>query len=538
VESVNDKYYFDEKAADTAVNFIEKYCHHISGKWANPRNPDGSPRDTRIKLADWQRDEIIRPLFGWRVKETGARKYTTLYVEIPKKNGKSALSACIELIFLYIDQEQGSELYIACPVSKDQAASLLLEPARAMIEKSPTLRKRARIMGTRNYTKSILVGDTFLKPLTRDAAASEGIKPQAAFIDETHVFKDAGVIENLEKSMIIRQQPLVCYTTTAGDNMVGVGYQKSQYYKGVKEGKIDDPSALVVVYGAEPDDDPFDERVWENANPMWNISINKDQFRKEAEKAKQSAASLNAFKRYHLNIWTGATESWIPDHEWQESVWDVDDEYLKELPCYGGLDLGATSDASAFTLLFLDGEHFISKNWFWLPEEQAGVGAQDQNQFYLDWVRDGYIIETPGKDIDQAYIIKKMLEVIEKYNVLGIGYDPYQATSLGATIVKEGYEGLFAVRTGYRTISEPTRKMHDLVRAHKFNHLNNPVLRWMVGNVVLKMDDNGNIKPDRGKRRHKIDGVLSNLYALTLKMEKDKEEEMGSYLDDHEPIVF
>ena len=534
----DSKYYFDDKAADTAVNFIEKYCHHIAGEWANPRNPDGTPRDTRIKLADWQRDEIIRPLFGWRVKETGARKYTTLYVEIPKKNGKSALSACIELIFLYIDQEPGSELYIACPVSKDQAASLLLEPARAMIEKSPKLSSAARIMGTKNYTKSILVGDTFLKPLTRDAAASEGIKPQAAFIDETHVFKDAGVIENLEKSMIIRQQPLVCYTTTAGDNMVGVGYQKSQYYKDVKAGKIDDPSALVVIYGAEPDDDPFDEKVWEKANPMWNISINQDQFRKEAEKAKQSAASLNAFKRYHLNIWTGAIEAWIPDHEWQESVWDVDEEYLQGLECYGGLDLGATSDVSAFTLLFVDGDRYISKNWFWLPEQQADISAQDQNRFYLDWVRDGFIKETPGRVTDYDFIVNKMLETAKEYNVLGIGYDPYQATSVGSKMLKEGYEGLFAVRTGYRTISEPTKKMHDLVRSGKFNHLNNPVLRWMVGNVVLKMDDNGNIKPDRGKRRHKIDGVLSNLYALTLKMEKDKEEEEGSYLDDNEPIVF
>jgi len=538
VETLDEPYYFDERAADIAVKFIESHCHHISGEWAEPFDEYGNRRDTRLKLAEWQKEEIIRPLFGWKRKDNHKRRYTTLYVEIPKKNGKSALAACIEALFLYLDDEPGSELYIACPVSKDQAASLLLEPLRAMIEKSPKLREKARIMGTKRYTKSIIVGDTFIRPLTRDAASSEGYKPQGAFIDETHVFKDAGVIENLEKSMIIRKQPLVCYTTTAGSDMAGVGYQKSQYYKNVKAGKVDDPSALVVIYGADVEDDPFDEETWRKANPMWDISINQDQFRKEAEKAKQSAASLNSFKRYHLNIWTGSEEAWIADHEWVESSWDVKDSYLKTLPCYGGLDLGSTSDISAFTLLFLDGDRYISKNFFWLPEEQGDFSAQERNQYYLDWVRDGYIVETLGKVTDYDFIVNQMLKSVEEYNVVGIGYDPWQATSIGKKMLDEGYEELYAIRTGYRTISEPTKKMHDLAREGKFNHLDNPVLRWMVGNVVLKMDDNGNIKPDRGKKRHKIDGVLSNLYALTLKMEKDKEDEGGSYADSNEVIVI
>jgi phage terminase large subunit-like protein len=536
--SQTDKYYFDEKAADNVVKFIERHCRHIAGKWANPRDDDGRPRDTRVKLAEWQKEQIIRPLFGCKVKATGKRRYTTLYVEIPKKNGKSFLSAAIELVFLFLDKEPGAELYIACPVSKDQAASLLLEPCRAMIEKDPSLKKKARIMGTKNYTKSILTDNAFLKPLTRDAAASEGIKPQAAFIDETHVFKDGGVIENLEKSMIIREQPLVCYTTTAGDDMGGVGYEKHEYYKKVREGVIEDDSALVVIYGADPDDDPFDEETWKRANPMWDISINQDQFRKEAAKAMESAASLNAFKRYHLNIWTSSHSAYIADPQWVDSVWDVDTESLKGQECIIGIDLGVTTDTTAICAHFWDGDRCTSLNWFFLPENQGHESMKDRIHLYDQWVQDGFIEVMPGSSRSDRILLQRLLEIIELYDVQFVTYDPYQATHLMNMLMEEGYPEaqINSCRSGALTLSEPTDQLLQMVQRKEFNHLGNPVLRWMNSNVVIKTHG-GNMYPTKDKGRHKIDGILANLYALYTKLEMDKHGGGKSYLEETDGIL-
>lgn len=536
----NEKYYFDQEAADNAVRFIETNCHHVAGKWAAKYDRQGNRQDTRIKLAEWQKEEIIRPLFGWKRKDNDLRRYTTLYVEIPKKNGKTLLIACIELIFLLLDREPGSELYIACPVSRDQAASLLLEPVRAMIDANPRLGKFCRVMGTRNYTKTILTDNAFLKPLTSDAKASEGIKPQAGFVDETHVFKDAGVLDNLEKSMIMREQPLICYTTTAGNDLGSIGYEKHEYYKNVKNGVIEDDSALVVMYSADPKDDPFSEDTWRKANPMWDISINKDQFLKEVKKAKESPTALNSFKRYHLNIWTNSKEAFVTDDVWQQAYEEIDEKKLFEMDCILGFDLGATSDITAISAQFWDGEKCISRTHYYLPEMQSDHSIKDRVRYYDKWVAEGYVEEMIGTTRDDDVIVAVLLELVEKYKVVGIGYDPYQATNIANKLRQSGFDEnkIWSIRTGAKSISEPMRIFQDMIINRKFNHLKDPVLRWMNSNLSVKIDQNNNMIPDRSGRRHKIDGILSNLYALALKLEMDKQDPGETYLQEGELWVM
>ena len=115
-----DNYHFDEEAADRAVNFIEKFCSHVKGELG------GKP----FLLEDWQKNDIIRPLFGWK-KADGRRKYRTCYVEIPRKNGKSNLSAAIALYMLFADGEPGAEV-ISAAGDRNQA-NIVFSIAQEMI---------------------------------------------------------------------------------------------------------------------------------------------------------------------------------------------------------------------------------------------------------------------------------------------------------------------------------------------------------------------------------------------------------------------
>lgn len=531
-----DKYYFDERSAQVAVDFIENECNHTTGKWASKFDRDGKPQSTLIKLADWQKHEIVRPLFGWKDKQTGYRKYTELYVEVAKKNAKSTLAACLQNIFLFIDPEKGSEIYAACPSSKEQAAALLMEPCRQMIDANPKLKEKARIYGTPNNTKSILVGKTIFKPMTSSPDAGEGVKPQAGFMDETHVFKDGRVASHLEKGPITRDQSLVCYTTTAGSDTTGFGYEKSEYYKKVANGVIENESALVCIYCADKGDDPFIESTWKKGNPMWDISINQKYFRGLAEKAKHSAAELNSFKRYHLNIWTNSKDVWIPDHELTADQEKIDWYEFEGCECYGGLDLSSSRDITALTLMFRRDEKYYSFNLFWLPKDKKSDEVS-KRRMYPQWIKDGLLLETPGNIIDYDRVREDINYLKELYNIKGIFYDPYNKAQIIPKMIEEDGHTMIEHRQGTISMNTPMMFLDAMVAKRAFKFDNNPILRWMFSNVTVHTDSSGNIKVDRKERStEKNDGVITNIMAMSGWVEEP--EEQGSYLEDGELMIL
>jgi phage terminase large subunit-like protein len=513
-----DKYFFDEKAADSAVRYIETQIRHVKGELAGEL----------IKLEEWQKNEIIKPLFGWKDKETGLRKYNSAYIEIPKKSGKSFLAACMAAIFLDIEPEGGSEV-VGVAWGRKQA-SLVFDATKEVIKKSPRLKKRCEI-----FKNSILVQDDqrglcTYKILSKEAGGEDGINPQLAIIDELHVHKNNEVLEMVEKSMGARRQPLSFVITTAGSDLYGIGRQRHEYARDVTLGKIQDENMLVCIYCADLEDDPFAEATWKKANPNYGVSVYKHSYEREAKKAVVSPASLNSFKRYYLNIWTQSKTAWIPDHVWKASQWELVED-LEGRECYAGLDLSSRSDITALTLLFpLDGGRYVSKNWFWLPEDK-GQGAIEENKNiqYLQWIKDEYIVETPGNTIDYEFILFELAELRQKYDIKVIAYDEWNSSHI-APQLHEMNMALQPFRQGYKSMNLPTKELEKLIMDKKFNHLGNPVLQWMAGNAVIQSDPAGNIKviKDVKSKNKKVDGIISNVMALGMALAEQVDE---SYLN-------
>ncbi len=527
-------YRYDEKAAEAAVGFIETYVRHVKGEWEGQL----------IKLEDWQKDEIIRPLFGWKDQD-GLRKYRRVYIELPRKNAKSFLAACVIILILFVDDEPGMEIYGAA-ASKDQAR-IVFEVVRQIIQKDPILRSQCNIL-----KNSIMVGEKFYQAVSKDSHTQHGYNAHVAVVDELHAHKDGDLLEVLETSMGSRRQPLTFIITTAGDSLTSVCRDNHNHAKKVLRGLIKDERLLPVIYAADENDDPFDEEVWKKANPMYGISVKPDYIKAQADRAKQSAGFLNVFKRLHLNIWTNTRDAWILDHVWdasgmklpkrknrEQSQEEIDFlDSLRGATCYGGLDLALSSDISALTLLFpLEDENFVSLNWFWLPEEQSDYSVNTSNRDYPEWVYDGYIVETYGNVTDFKFIIAKIIELSSIYNLVGVGYDPAHASAMAVELTESGVE-LFKHRSGFVSANEPFEMMTRLVTAKKFNHLNNPVLAWMASNVRVVHDSNGNSKPDRKLRTEKIDGILSNMYALMSYQFVNANGTGATYLTNSEGEIF
>lgn len=527
----DDKYYFDNHAADSAVKFIESYIRHVKGDKAGQL----------IVLEDWQKN-IIKQIFGWKNKETGLRRYRKAYIEIPRKNGKSFLAACIILVMLFLDKEMGSEIYGAAG-SRSQAR-IIFEVVRQIIEKEPRLDKRCDI-----FKNSIIVKtkntESFYQTVSSESGPQHGFNAQCIVVDELHVHKNGKLLETLKTSMGSRSQPLLFMITTAGTDINSICKEWHDYAQKIIKDPSKDERLLALIYGADSKDDPFDEATWAKANPNYLISVKKEYLEEQATEAKHSAAFLNTFKTLHLGIWTNVRNAWIHDLVYDDAGTKFPDrengipskkeaefiENLKGMKCYGGLDLALTSDISAFSLIFYVDDKFISLNWFWLPEEQGAYSANTNNREYDSWVKDDYLVETHGATTDYGFIINKILEISEQYDLMGVGYDPAHASAMAVELDDKGII-LYKHRSGFVSVNEPFSTLTKLIIADEFDHLSNPVLAWMASNVRVVQDSNDNIKPDRSKRNEKIDGILSNIYALMTYQFIKSQGPVKSYLEE------
>jgi phage terminase large subunit-like protein len=489
---------FSEVAANKAVKFFERVLVHTQGEWA------GRP----FTLEPWQRDEIIRPLFG-TMNEDGTRQYRTAYVELPRKNGKSEIAAGIALYLLFGDGEEGAQVYGAA-ADKDQA-SIVFNVASEMVRRQPVLDRIAKRVDS---TKRILkpASGSFYRAIPADAAGSHGFNAHGVIFDELHVQPNRELWDVLTTSTGARRQPLVFAITTAGYDRHSICWELHEYATRILTGVVNDPRFFAYIRGAAPEDNWQDEAVWRKVNPALGAFRSLDEMRDLAKRASETPGLENTFRRLYLNQWTSQDTRWLSLAKWDACRGEMPD--LKGRPCYAGIDLSSTTDVSALALLFpLDGGEYAVKTWFWLPADNIEQRVRRDRVPYDVWARQGFIETTPGNVVDYAYIRERVGRLAEDYNIREAAYDPWNATQLILNLQEDGLT-MVPIRQGFASLAAPTKALETLVLGQKIRHDGNPVLRWMVDNVQVATDPAGNIKPDKGRSRERIDGVAAMIDAI------------------------
>ena len=514
------KYYYDEKTAEGFIYLFEKYITH-------PKGPlSGKP----FKLAEWQKEDIIRPLFGIKEIETGLRKHKVMYLQVPKKNGKTPLIAGIMLIVLMHLKDNGSRI-VSAASSRDQA-KFIYNDACEMIRNSTYLQKSFQI-----YKGSIVCGRKSYIPISADVKTNDGDGCEFVIIDELHRFKTRELVDLTASSQASKLEPIYIMITTAGSDTTSICYEKYEKAKQVNAGIIKDDRYLGVIYEADPNDDPYSEATWIKANPNYGVSVTKDFMAEAAAEAKRNASLRNSFLRLHLNIWTKIRSVWITDEVWKKNQPDLDISKLKGETCIASLDLSSVSDLTAFTLLFPPGKRdyypdkHLSFNWFWLPSEKGKDSADKNNQNYAKWLEDGFIEETEGNVIDYDYIHDRILDIMQDFSLKTFYYDPYNSTQIVAKLGENlGHEIMIKHRQGFVSMNEPTKTLEVLINKGSFYHGNNPVLRWCVSNSVLLNDTGGQlVKIGKNTYSQKIDGTITNIMAISGTI--GVQEQTGSWTD-------
>jgi len=492
-------YYFDEEAADRAVNFIEKFCTHVKGELAGKA----------FILEKWQKDDIVRPLFGWKDKETGLRKYRTCYVEIPRKNGKSNLAAALALYLMFADGEPGAEI-ISAAGDRGQA-NIVYHIAQEMIKNNKHLRSKAKVLRNTIEYKS-----SWYKSISAEAYTKHGLNCHGIIFDELHTQPNRELWDVLTTSVGARRQPLIISLTTAGHDRASICYEMHEYSEGVLNGSIEDDSFLPVLYKAEPDDDWTDPETWKKANPGYGSICNEAYFIDAVKKAKSNPSMINSFLRLHLNIWTSAETAWIPDDIYMKGDKPIPFDRLPSLPAYGGLDLASTQDLTAFALIFRDDEN----ECFYLLCHQFVNSVKAHNKKlaagvdYLNYEREGDITITPGNVTDYRIVKQYILDQCAKYDVQEIGYDPKFSTYIVAELTEEEIT-MQPMAQNITSMNGPTKEMEMEIMKGNVIHGGNKSLRWQFGCAIIYTDNNENKRVIKEQKENKkVDGVIASIIAL------------------------
>jgi phage terminase large subunit-like protein len=510
-------YHFDKDKASRVCRFIE-LLPHIKGEWA------GKP----IQLEPWQMF-ILTCVFGW-VDSAGRRRFRTAYTEIPRKNAKSTLSSGVGLYMLTADGEGGPEVYSAA-TTKDQA-KIVWQDAHRMAQKAKGLGAR---FGVSTSAHSIFTTDGgAFKALARDQGGNlDGLNVHCGIIDELHAHKTREVWDVIETATGARTQPLLWGITTAGFNRAGICYEQRTYVTKILQGVAKDDSYFGVIWTLDEEDDWANPSVWAKANPNWNVSVKPDDIERKARKAQEMTAAQNNFLTKHLNVWVNADTAWMDMKAWESCANpELSLQQFHGEEVWVALDLASKLDVAAKVYIFKKEEKYYLIPRFYLPEEAA---EQPEASHYAGWAKEGFLHLTDGNVTDQATIEEELRDDASRFTVVSMGYDPWQATYLATRLAGEGLP-VKEYRNTVQNMSEPMKQLEMLVKSGQLEHDGNPMMTWMISNVVAHVDAKENIFPRKEQPQNKIDGPVAAIMALGEII--TTEQESGSVYDDRGFLSF
>lgn len=522
-------YVLDEAAGTRACVFLE-LLPHIKGQWARPVYLDGRVQPGRLVLEDWQVFGVLQ-VFGWKHRETGLRRFRRWYEEVARKNAKSTKAAGILLYLLVADGEPGAHVYSAATTGEQ--AREVFDVARNMSLRLPEFQRRFAVDVGKH---DIVVADTAssCRPLNAEGSTLDGLNIHGAVVDELHAHKTRAVYDVLDSATGARSQPLIMMITTAGSDRAGICYEQRDYTIKVLDGTIEDENWFGAIFTLDEADDWRDPTTWRKSNPNLGVSVIRDDMEAAARKAMATPSAQAGFLTKRLNVWVNADSAWMDMQAWDRCAdRSLAVDRVKHLPCVAALDLASKVDVAAKVRMFHDVEadHYYLIPTFWLPERAIEVGANSQ---YDGWRRSGHLQVSDGEVIDFDAIEDDIRADAAALELVEVPYDPWQATQLAGHMLDEGVP-MVEYRQTVQNMSEPMKQFEALVLQGKLTHDGNPMMTWMISNVVCHRDAKDNVYPRKERHENKIDGPVAGIMGLGRLMSAAPEPDLDDFLSN--PVV-
>lgn len=497
-------YFFDPKAGDRPVRFIETFCRQAEGQIGAP-----------IRLDLWQK-AFVETLFGWKDKASGLRRYTEAMLEVGRKNGKTTLLAGIGLYMLVADGEGAAEIYSVA--TKHDQASKVFRAACNMRAQSPEIAAL-----TKKRRSDLYVPDTFsmFTPLGANADTLDGLNSHLVIVDEMHAIKGRQLYDVMKESQSSRRQPLMLEITTNGFERESIFDDQYEYAVRVIEGKTPEPvhSFLALLYELDEREEWLDEKAWVKANPGLGTIKRLDKLQELAKRAKAQPRFLPSLLCKEFNLKSVSEKAWLP-WEWIDNGLTFDRELVRDTYAIGGCDLSSTTDLTCATLLIRrpDDPMIYVLQMYFIPEERVReVEGKGFEAPYAIWRDRGLVTVCPGSMVDYHMVTQWFVETCAELeiNPLWICYDRALSGYWVPEMEAAGFE-MERTPQGPITWSQPMKEMGAHFEEKRVNYNANPVLRWCLSNTQAKsLNSKGiqSIQPVKISDNQRIDGMVSLLNA-------------------------
>lgn len=516
-------YYFNALAVEKVVDFIERFCRL------------SDPMGATFTLLPWQR-QIVTDVFGWKRRDNDERRFTHVYIEVPRKNGKTYFVAALVLYLLIADGTQAAEVYGAA-VTRDQSGRLYKSVSQ-MVNQSRFLAERLSPLPYKSEYHYAKGKGSVFKALSGESVGSHGRYPSAVVCDELHEWQGhraEDLYEALTSGFGNRKSPLVLHITTAGygsqPTLCKRLHEKAKLFA---EGNCEDETYYGVVYGAELDEVWTDEEVWKRANPSYELV--RKTLRREFAAASSEPSRENTFRRLYLNQWTQQQTRWLDLTKWDACCQDLKLDNFKGRDVLLGVDFSQIYDLTAIALLFPqeDSDHWIMFVRCYMPQKQIERRSKEDNVPYDQWANDKWLVPTlgvsQGLTIDYPTLVSEVETIAADCNVLAIGYDPSsQAVNVIPQLEDKGLDCL-PIYQSHNELSPPSREFEKRLTSGEITLQRNPCLRWQAGNVEVEWrgDKIKPVKPNArgsygGTARYKVDGIVAAIIAAQTCLLKYKE---------------
>lgn len=484
---------FREEKVDDVILFFSTLKHY-TGRHA------GKP----FILQPWQ-CFIVANVYGF-YKEDGTRLISTVYIEMARKQGKTAFASGLGLYHLLGDDEANAEVYLAAN-SKDQAKIAFEMCSKFVNGLDPKKKYLESFRDTIKFEKTL----SKMRVLAADDTKLDGFNASMYLIDEYHAAKNSRLKDVLQSSQGMRENPMAVTITTAGFDKLGVCYEMRTTCTEVLRGLKEDDSLFVAIYSLDEGDDWKDENVWIKSNPNLGVTVQPSYIKKEIRKAINSASEEVGVKTKNINMWCDTSTTWIPEHYILSNSKDISIEDFKDYDCYAGVDLSSTSDLTCVAFMFPVESKYFFKVKYYLPE--MALKEKRFKETYSEWRRQGLITITPGNVVDYDYILNDMMNTGNIVRIQLVAYDSWNATQFVINATDAGLP-MEPFSQALGNFNKPTKEMERLMLSGNAVIDNNVINRHCFRNVVMARDRNGNTKPSKQYEEKKIDGVIAMIEAL------------------------
>lgn len=518
--------WFDEQAADRFFKWSEIMRHYKGPEKGKP-----------IVLDDWQKF-IYGNAYGWKKVLNGGKtnlwRFNYIYVEIPRKNGKTTMAGVSASYDCAAVEDTGAEVY--CLATKEEQARLLYNDIAAFISGSPDLQEVFEILHGRNTIYSQQSNRTsFVKPLSADDKTHDGLNPIAAYCDEVHAWPDRKLWDVTEDAFGARANWHMVAITTSGSNRQGICYLEREHLTDILEERIVADNKFGVIYTVDDDEKTrwMDEKVWYKANPALGKGKMLQYMIDQAAKVKQMPSKKNTFLNKQLDIWTDVAEAWLEYEVWAKRSAEFGWGLMKGLSCTGGMDLARVGDLSATAYWFPPQQNGHTKHRllvnFFLPELLMTERMERDKLPYDLWAEQGFIQLTPGNTTDFNFIKADILAKAKMYNLQSFGFDRHFGGEIVNDLTNEGLE-MTEFGMGFVSMGSPSAEFERQIVAGEIEHNNNPVLNAHASVVAISKDPAGNIKPDKLASVKRIDGIVAAIIARGVGMAPSDKKKPSVYL--------